>query len=77
VVKKPSDAQPGEFKQFGPVLPPPTKLVSQRELKVGSGYNANATASGYTISVYGPCRLTQTLKRASPARLAALMPTPT
>ncbi|APD49011.1 MULTISPECIES: hypothetical protein [Synechococcaceae] len=55
VVNETFDAQPGEFKQFGPVLPPANKLVSQVNMKVGSGYNANATGFSYTISVYG-CR---------------------
>lgn len=55
VVNETFDAQPGEFKQFGPVVPPANKLVSQVNMKVGSGYNANATGFSYTISVYG-CR---------------------
>ncbi|MBC1260108.1 hypothetical protein FQK07_02285 [Synechococcus sp. BSF8S] len=55
VVNETLDAQPGQFRQFGPFHPPAGKLVSQVNVKVGSGYNANATGFSYTISVFG-CR---------------------
>lgn len=53
VVNETLVAQPGEAKDFGPFSPPPGKLVNQVNVKVGSGYNANATGMGYTISVSG------------------------
>ncbi len=55
VVNETVDAAPGQFKPFGPFTPPAGKLVSQVNVKVGSGYNANATGFSYTISVFG-CR---------------------
>ncbi|CAK6698198.1 hypothetical protein VB734_14330 [Synechococcus sp. BA-124 BA4] len=55
VVNETLDARPGQFRQFGPFYPPSGKLVSQVNVKVGSGYNANATGFSYTISVFG-CR---------------------
>jgi hypothetical protein len=55
VVNETLVAQPGQSKQFGPFYPPAGKQVSQVNVKVGSGYNANATGFSYTISVQG-CR---------------------
>lgn len=55
VVNETLNAQPGQFRQFGPFQPPAGKLVTQVNVKVGSGYNANATGFSYTISVFG-CR---------------------
>ncbi|MCT0218406.1 hypothetical protein KQ304_05215 [Synechococcus sp. CS-1329] len=55
VVNETLEALPGQFRQFGPFAPPAGKLVSQVNVKVGSGYNANATGFSYTISVSG-CR---------------------
>ncbi len=55
VVNETLNAQPGQFRQFGPFMAPAGKLVTQVNVKVGSGYNANATGFSYTISVFG-CR---------------------
>jgi hypothetical protein len=55
VLNQTLNAQPGESRQFGPFYPPAGKLVTQVNVKVGSGYNANATGFTYTISVLG-CR---------------------
>lgn len=55
VVNQTLTPAPGESRQFGPFYPPPGKLVTQVNVKVGTGYNANATGFSYTISALG-CR---------------------
>ncbi len=55
VVNQTLDAKSGQFRQFGPFASLGGKLVSQVNVKVGSGYNANATGFSYVVSVYG-CR---------------------
>ncbi len=53
VVDETLNATPGQKKEFGPFSPPAGKLVTQVNVKVGSGLNANATGFSYTISVKG------------------------
>ncbi|MEO1004012.1 MAG: hypothetical protein AAFX65_12995 [Cyanobacteria bacterium J06638_7] len=53
VVNETLNATPGQTKEFGPFSPPAEKLVTQVNVKVGSGLNANATGFSYTISVKG------------------------
>jgi hypothetical protein len=53
VVNETLDAAPGQSRTYGPFSPPPEKLVTQVNVKVGSSYNANATGRSYTISVDG------------------------
>ncbi|MCP9849369.1 hypothetical protein [Cyanobium sp. Morenito 9A2] len=55
VLNQTLNAAPGQAKLFGPFYPPPGKLVTQVNLKVGSGLNANATGFSYVIAVDG-CR---------------------
>jgi hypothetical protein len=53
VVNETIDATPGMARSFGPFYPPHGKLVTQVNVKVGSGLNANATGFSYVISVDG------------------------
>ncbi len=53
IVNETLDASPGQAKEYGLFTPPAEKLVTQVNVKVGSGLNANATGFSYKISVMG------------------------
>jgi hypothetical protein len=46
-------ASPGQARSYGPFRPPPGKLVTQVNVKVGSSYNAHATGRSYRLTVDG------------------------